>query len=75
MHGLLVYKAVGYPILYPNEKHKKENMCKTSGAEGCQSKNAVFRHGVFALTGPRMLIFTYTSFHVFIVNSYFHTTS
>jgi hypothetical protein len=38
-------------------------MSKISGDEGCHSKNAVLRHGVFAMTGPRMLIFAYTSFH------------
>jgi hypothetical protein len=42
-------------------------MSKISGDEGCHSKNAVLRHGVFAMTGPRMLIFAYTSFHVFVV--------
>jgi hypothetical protein len=46
---------------------KKKNMCKTSGDEGCHSKNAVPRHGVFAVTGPRMLVFVYTSFHAFVV--------
>jgi hypothetical protein len=49
-----------------HEKHKK-NMCKMSGAEGCHSKNAVPRHGVFAMTGPRMLIFTCTLVHEFVV--------
>jgi hypothetical protein len=44
-------------------------MPKTSGDEGCRSKNAVPRHGVFAVTGPRMLIFAYTTFHVFVVVS------
>ncbi|MDR0495872.1 MAG: hypothetical protein LBG95_09640, partial [Treponema sp.] len=38
-----------------------------SGDEGCHSTNAVLRHGVFAMTGPRMLIFAYTSFHAFVV--------
>ncbi|MDR0495598.1 MAG: hypothetical protein LBG95_08250 [Treponema sp.] len=42
-------------------------MRKTSGDEGCHSKNAVPRHGVFAMTGPRMLVFAYTSFHAFVV--------
>jgi hypothetical protein len=42
-------------------------MRKTSGDEGCHSKNAVLRHGVCAMTGPRMLIFAYTSFHAFVV--------
>jgi hypothetical protein len=46
---------------------KKKNMRKTSGAEGCHSKNTVPRHGVFAMTGPRMFIFAYTSFHAFVV--------
>jgi hypothetical protein len=48
-------------------KNAKKTVRKTSGAEGCHSKNAVPRHGVFAMTGPRMLIFTYTSFHAFVV--------
>jgi hypothetical protein len=42
-------------------------MSKISGDEGCHSKNAVLRHGVFAMTGPRMLVFAYTSFHAFVV--------
>ncbi|MDR0455209.1 MAG: hypothetical protein LBH20_00815, partial [Treponema sp.] len=45
----------------------KKNMRKTSGDEGCHGKNAVLRHGVFAMTGPRMLISAYTSFHAFVV--------
>jgi hypothetical protein len=47
------------------QKKKNKNMHKTSGDEGCHSKNAVLRHGVFAMTGPRMLTFAYISFHVF----------
>jgi hypothetical protein len=47
-------------------------MRKTSGDEGCHSKNAVLRHGVFAMTGPRMLIFAYTSFHAFVVGVALH---
>ncbi|MDR0495509.1 MAG: hypothetical protein LBG95_07770, partial [Treponema sp.] len=46
---------------------KKKTMSKISGDEGCHSKNAVLRHGVFAMSGPRMLIFAYTSFHTFVV--------
>jgi hypothetical protein len=46
---------------------KKKNMRKISGAEGCHGKNAVLRHGVFVMTGPRMFIFAYTSFHAFVV--------
>jgi hypothetical protein len=42
-------------------------MSKISGDEGCHSTNAVLRHGVFAMTGPQMLIFAYTSFHAFVV--------
>ncbi|MDR0494139.1 MAG: hypothetical protein LBG95_00715 [Treponema sp.] len=45
-------------------------MRKISGDEGCRGKNAVLRHGVFAATGPRMLIFDYASFHVFVVPGY-----
>ncbi|MDR0494688.1 MAG: hypothetical protein LBG95_03570, partial [Treponema sp.] len=40
-----------------------------SGDEGCHSTNAVLRHGVCAMTGPRMLIFAYTSFHAFVVGA------
>jgi hypothetical protein len=46
-------------------------MSKISGDEGCHSKNAVPRHGVFAMTDPRMLIFAYTSFHAFVVHHLF----
>ncbi|MDR0495590.1 MAG: hypothetical protein LBG95_08205, partial [Treponema sp.] len=42
-----------------------------SGDEGCHSTNAVLRHGVCAMTGPRMLIFAYTSFHAFVVVAYY----
>jgi hypothetical protein len=42
-------------------------MSKISGDEGCHSTNAVLRHGVCAMTGPRMLSFAYTSFHAFVV--------
>jgi hypothetical protein len=45
-------------------------MSKISGDEGCHSKNAVLRHGVFAMIGPRMLIFAYTSFHAFVACIY-----
>jgi hypothetical protein len=41
---------------------KKKNMRKMSGAEGCHRKNAVPRHGVFLMTGPRMLVFAHISF-------------
>jgi hypothetical protein len=55
-----------YPSLPARQTQK--NMRKTSGDEGCHSKNAVPRHGVFAMTGPRMLIFYCASFHAFIVS-------
>jgi hypothetical protein len=45
-------------------------MRKTSGDEGCHSTNAVPRHGVCAVTGPRMLVFAYTSFHAFVVGTF-----
>jgi hypothetical protein len=48
---------------------KKENMRKISGDEGCHGKNAVLRHGVFAMTGSRILVFAYTPSHEFVVAS------
>ncbi|MDR0495124.1 MAG: hypothetical protein LBG95_05810, partial [Treponema sp.] len=53
--------------LSTRQTQKKKTMRKISGDEGCHSTNAVLRHGVIAMTGPRMLIFAYTSFHAFVV--------
>jgi hypothetical protein len=65
----LTFRARLLTVLFSisNERYREEKMGKISGAEGCHSKTAVPRHGVFAMTGPRMLIFAYTSFHAFVV--------